>query len=210
MQILAHRGLWHTPSEKNTRQALNRAFEAGFGTETDVRDLDGELVVSHDMPRRGALPLAVMLEDYAQAGYPGWLALNIKSDGLTDTLQALLTDYAIPRYFCFDMSVPDTLHYLRAGLTTAARISEYEPEGRLSLLTSVLWVDAFEEMQISVPRLHALLEVGKQVCLVSPELHGRDSEPVLRQLAALPPLLRECPGLMLCTDRPMQAREVMA
>ncbi|MDB5448782.1 MAG: hypothetical protein JWQ97_4099, partial [Phenylobacterium sp.] len=50
MRIISHRGYWREPSEKNSRTAFARTLEAGFGTETDVRDLVGQLVVAHDPP----------------------------------------------------------------------------------------------------------------------------------------------------------------
>lgn len=208
MRVLAHRGIWHVTTEKNTRQALRRAFMAGFGAETDVRDLDGELVISHDMPRQGALPFATVLEDYARAGQPGCLALNIKADGLAEAVGQLLKFHGITNYFCFDMSVPDTLTYLHAKLVTASRLSEYEPEGLLSDLTQVLWIDGFNDLCVSVTRLQNWLENGKQVCLVSPELHGRHPVALFHQLAVLPDSLRRHPSLMLCTDLPVEAREI--
>lgn len=210
MHILAHRGHWLTPGEKNSRQALQRAFHTGFGVETDVRDLDGTLVISHDMPVHEALPLSVMFEDYIQAENPGMLALNIKSNGLTEVLQHLLIQYGIKRYFCFDMSVPDTLPYLHRGLNAAARLSEYEHEGLLSELAPVLWVDGFQHQNVSEERLESWLGWGKQVCLVSPELHGRDYVPFWQKLGDLPDILWEYPDLMLCTDYPEQAREYFA
>ncbi|MEG2569153.1 MAG: hypothetical protein RSA84_23395, partial [Acinetobacter sp.] len=153
MQILAHRGHWLIPEEKNSRQALHRAFLAGFGVETDVRDYGGVLVVSHDMPGHNAIPLSVVLQDYVQAGRPGMLAINIKSDGLTDVLQRQLMQYDITRYFCFDMSVPDTFPYLQCGMNAAARLSEYEPEGELSKRAPVLWVDGFQHLDVSTEQL---------------------------------------------------------
>ena len=50
MEILSHRGYWKTVTEKNTIIAFKRSFNLGFGTETDIRDLNGNLVISHDMP----------------------------------------------------------------------------------------------------------------------------------------------------------------
>ena len=50
MLILSHRGYWISPIEKNKDVAFNRSFSLGFGTETDVRDCAGKLVISHDMP----------------------------------------------------------------------------------------------------------------------------------------------------------------
>lgn len=210
MQFLAHRGLWEDPEHKNSRHALRRAFAAGLGVETDIRDLDGELVISHDMPRRGALPLRTMLNEYVTAGRPGTLALNIKSDGLTETLRQLLDVYAVTDYFCFDMSVPDTLPYLKAGLSVAARVSEYEPEGLLTTVTSSLWVDYFQEAQLSSTRLADWLIEERNVCLVSPELHGRKPDSFWQQLNLLPPALKHHKNLMLCTDYPLQAKEALA
>jgi glycerophosphoryl diester phosphodiesterase len=58
-RILAHRGYWLEPGEKNSLSAFRRAFEGGFGIETDIRDLDGELVVSHDPPTRRNAPMGM-------------------------------------------------------------------------------------------------------------------------------------------------------
>ena len=209
MQILAHRGVWDTPEEKNTRAALNRAFELGFGTETDVRDLNGQLVISHDMPTTGALPLETVLNDYKYAHQPGMLALNLKSDGLAINLKALLTKYDIHRYFCFDMSIPDTLACLRGGLVVAARISEYEPEGPLSAQSPVIWLDGFETNQLNVAQLNDWLTCGKTVCLVSPELHGRSASDFINEISTLPDSIRNHPALMLCTDYPVNIQRKM-
>ncbi|HEC1569936.1 TPA: hypothetical protein R1X71_000931 [Campylobacter upsaliensis] len=41
MQILAHRGFWREKNEQNTLASLAKAFEMGFGIETDLRDGGG-------------------------------------------------------------------------------------------------------------------------------------------------------------------------
>ena len=46
MIILSHRGFWKTKDEKNTITSFKRSFDCGFGTETDLRDHDGEIVIS--------------------------------------------------------------------------------------------------------------------------------------------------------------------
>lgn len=209
MQIIAHRGYWLTQEERNSREAFSRAFRSGFGIETDIRDLDGEIVISHDLPSRDtSLPLTTMLADYIDAGCPGTLALNIKSDGLAAPLKALLETYGTGQYFCFDMSVPDTFSYLRCEMPAAARLSEYEPEGHLSEMLPVLWVDGFHSCQLSPDRLAEWLFSGKQVCLVSPELHRRDAASLWTLLQALPEYVRSHPALMLCTDNPLQAQRI--
>ena len=55
MQLIAHRGFWLDPKEKNTEIAFSRALSHGFGIETDFRDLNGQLVISHDIPVIGAM-----------------------------------------------------------------------------------------------------------------------------------------------------------
>ena len=40
MQILAHRGFWREKKEQNSLASLAKAFEMGFGIETDLRDGD--------------------------------------------------------------------------------------------------------------------------------------------------------------------------
>lgn len=57
MIILSHRGYWLKESEKNSIAAFKRSFSMGFGTETDVRDRDGQLVISHDSANRQCVTL---------------------------------------------------------------------------------------------------------------------------------------------------------
>ncbi|RTP97290.1 hypothetical protein EKN38_22395 [Enterobacter sp. WCHEn045836] len=209
MQIIAHRGYWLKPEEKNSADAISRAFQHGLGIETDIRDHHGELVISHDIPRQEHyLTLASVLDDYVGAGSPGVLALNIKADGLYKEIKRQLELRSIRRYFCFDMSVPDTLPYIRAGVTAAARLSEYEAEGTLSMATPVLWVDGFHENYAELGHLDRWLNAGKSVCLVSPELHGREPASLWEPLMALPDTVLHHPELMLCTDHPLQAQRI--
>lgn len=49
MIVLSHRGYWKNSLEKNKFVAFERSFSMGFGTETDIRDFNGELVISHDI-----------------------------------------------------------------------------------------------------------------------------------------------------------------
>jgi glycerophosphoryl diester phosphodiesterase len=114
MQILSHRGYWTTAGERNTEVAFERSFARGFGTETDVRDWNGSLVISHDPPTGRPLLLEVLLDQYQRSGGGAPLALNIKADGLCDRLQSSLAEHGISNYFVFDMSVPDALQYVRS------------------------------------------------------------------------------------------------
>ena len=92
MKILSHRGYWKSDNEKNTRIAFERSFLLGFGTETDIRDLNGELVISHDPPvsERNYVTAIDFFKLYKSLGDGLQLALNIKSDGLQEKLMKLI------------------------------------------------------------------------------------------------------------------------
>ena len=123
--ILAHRGWWQKESEKNTPAALVRALSAGFGIETDIRDLNGELVISHDPPVDSQTTANWLFNQYNKIKANGRIALNIKSDGLQGMLERLIKSSGLEkRTFVFDMSVPDTILYIEEFLYI--RISEYE------------------------------------------------------------------------------------
>ena len=201
MIILAHRGWWLEPREKNTMGAFARAFAGGYGVETDIRDCDGALVVSHDPPHsEGAIGLDAFLALYTQHGSPGWLALNIKSDGLQSGLRDALVKHGVEQQaFVFDMSVPDALGYLRHGFQTFTRESEYEHAPSFYEQAAGVWMDAFQSDWIETADMQRRLDAGKLVALVSPELHGRPHEQTWERW-------REAPaGVMICTDLPADA-----
>lgn len=204
MQLLAHRGLWNQPEEKNTLQALTASFELGIGIETDVRDCDGTLVISHDPPRvTDALQLDVLLQAYVARQTRPVLALNIKADGLQAPLLAALQRHGIEHYFVFDMSVPDSLGYQRLHMPFAARISEYESSNVLTQTAQWIWLDAFHSEWYDATVVRNWLAQGKKVAVVSPELHRRPHLPLWQMLKAL----HDHPHLYLCTDLVTQAEE---
>jgi hypothetical protein len=213
MLFLSHRGYWQTADEKNTEAAFVRSFSSGFGTETDVRDLDGQLVISHDPPRAGALPLRRFFELYVRHGRDLPLALNVKSDGIEALLADELGRHGITNHFVFDMSVPDTLRYLRRGIPFFTRQSEHEPTPALYQAAAGVWMDGFTGDWIAAADLARHLAAGKRICLVSPELHGRDPVHFWQSLGtwlatgALGP--EADVRLMLCTDQPQRARQVV-
>lgn len=204
LQILAHRGLWKMPEEKNSLAALTLALRRGCGLETDVRDCAGELVISHDPPQLGTLSLRSLLEKYESLGATSTLALNIKADGLAQPLRLLLAEYGIRNYFVFDMSVPDMLDYARNEMPFFSRLSEFETVPALLERSRGIWLDAFQGDWYDAAIIDRFLQAGKQVCVVSPELHRRSKDNVwrlLQQVAA------SGPQLLCCTDFPEELRE---
>lgn len=199
MQILSHRGYWQTPSEKNSRIAFLRSFELGFGVETDVRDLAGNLVISHDPP---LLPCLNFIEFLDLPGVGGQLlALNIKSDGLAQSLKTAMQ--GLQNWFVFDMSVPDMRDHLRVGNPVLTRMSEIERDPPLLDQAMGVWLDSFENVWYNMELISNLLQRNKKVCIVSPELHGRNEVGLWSSLQGL----SATEGLMICTDYPEIARE---
>ena len=209
MQVISHRGYWKTANEKNTHAAFSRSFGLGYGTETDVRDLNGQLVISHDMPTHPVMTLSEYLADLRSFDHHGGLiqALNIKADGLAKEL-AIKMKNCIQPWFVFDMSVPDMIQHIRAGNPTFARMSEYEDfPVKLQNQIKGIWLDAFHSTWYSVDVIESMLKNGLQVCVVSPELHGRaDHEDLWRSLRSV----STYDGLILCTDLPESASSALA
>lgn len=204
MKILSHRGYWQAPAEKNGRAAFERTIASGFGTETDVRDQAGDLVISHDPPRSGAMRLDALLDLFVDGGgieLP--LAMNVKADGLAAGLARAFAGRGLD-WFVFDMSFPDLREQLRAGNPTFARMSEFEAfPDHLHGQIKGIWLDAFEGDWFDATVVERLLDRGLDVCVVSPELHGRDHRHLWETLTPLATAER----FMICTDLPRRACE---
>jgi glycerophosphoryl diester phosphodiesterase len=206
MRILAHRGIWNNTLEQNSMIAFERSFKFGVGIETDLRDFDGEVYISHDPPNGTELHLTQFLELYKSRGDGLPLALNIKSDGLQKILSDNLKKYSVDNYFLFDMSVPDAVGYVKRGLKIFSRQSEFEKEPSLYDEALGVWIDAFNSDWWTISTLVEHLRRNKTVCVVSPELHKRDignSWEVLKSAELLPFGER----LMICTDLVEEAQE---
>jgi hypothetical protein len=160
-------------------------------------------VIAHDPAGQDALPAETFFDLYKDLGDGLPLALNIKADGLQPLLRGLLARFKITNYFVFDMSVPDTLPYLRGDFAVFARQSEYEPEPALYDKVTGIWVDAFDGDWIAEDTVRRHLAAGKRICLVSPDLHRRPHEPFWTRIRDW----RSRRETMLCTDHPEQARE---
>lgn len=206
MKILSHRGYWKTAAEKNTLQAFDRSFSLGLGTETDLRDLHGQLVISHDPAGEPSLGADAFFQAYTRHALDQPLALNIKADGLQGLLAAALSKHDIQDYFVFDMSIPDMLGYIRAGLRVFSRQSEYEPVPALYEHASGVWIDCFETEWVTEKTLAGHLAARKQVCIVSPELHKRPYQDYWEKLSKMS--VSSDSNIMLCTDFPEEAQRV--
>jgi glycerophosphoryl diester phosphodiesterase len=213
VELIAHRGLWFQPQEKNSVGAFEAALNDGFGIETDVRDLGSQLVISHDIPNARCQTLESFLEQYQRSNANSTLAINIKSDGLAQELKSWLQKYSVTNYFVFDMSVPDSLHYTKLGMTLYARRSEYEPESKQLELAQGIWMDGFHTEWFKPTDWAQYLAQEKGVCIVSPELHKRPHQSFWNELHTWLKTDQAhrttSARLMLCTDFPREFREML-
>lgn len=203
MKILSHRGLWFTETEKNSIEAIKRAFDNDFGIETDIRDLNTQLVISHNPPQGNEEYLNKIFELYNLCQCDTFLAINIKSDGLDELLERQLNEYKINNYFVFDMSVPDTLNYINRGLKFFCRQSEVEMIPSFYDESLGVWMDQFYSDWINAVKIKEHINKGKYVALVSPELHKHEYKKFWEMLKSSE--LYKSEQLFLCTDFPLEA-----
>ena len=189
MNILAHRGYWHTEIERNSLSALRTALKNGFGFESaDVFSPDAEEVFQC---------LAKNKDRYC-------FAINIKADGLKDLLMEYIARYRITNYFLFDMSIPQMIEFDEMGLRCFTRQSEVEPIPCMYDRAAGVWIDGFWGTSwITEELLKGHIENGKEVCIVSPDLHGRKDYQVFWE--QLKNYRIDFSKVMLCTDHPDEA-----
>jgi hypothetical protein len=204
MKIISHRGFWLDVDQKNSKFAFNNSFENNFGTETDIRDLNLKIVVSHDMPSDINLniDLSQLIDIFLKKDLT--LALNIKSDGLHSKVNEILKIKNYNNYFVFDMSIPDTINYINLGMNVFCRQSEYEQIVAFYEKINGIWLDSFEGIWYNKDLILNHILNNKKVCIVSSELHKRDHIILWEKILDWELILNE--NIILCTDYPSQAK----
>lgn len=198
MQILAHRGYWIKEEEKNTKIAFERAFDNNFGIETDLRDIKGTIVISHNMPKGNEMTFEELLQLLNGRNYT--LALNIKADGQADEIKRLLNKYNHTNYFTFDMSIPEMVYQHKVSLNVFTGISDIIPQPILYDKADGVWLDCFNSDWFGEKDIIRIKEANKKVCIVSPDLHKREYKNVWERYKNLS-------DIMICTDYPEEAKE---
>lgn len=203
VNILAHRGMWTIKAEQNTIISLLLAIRRGFGIETDIRDNNSKIVISHDLPKGNESTLEEFLDKIQKKTIHcnQKIALNIKADGLETELIKLLSEYNVfDKCFVFDMSFPTMLSFSKhSELKIATRISEFESLPVLLERSEYIWVDSFEGDFSDFKKLFEI-SVDRNIVFVSPELHKRDYNNFWQTLK------NNNKQLYLCTDFPQVAQ----
>ena len=191
MKLISHR--------RNTISEL-LATNSKYGVEVDIRSEGDRLIIHHDPYVAGE-----SFDDWINVYRHGTLILNVKEEGLEARLISLMQSKGIDDYFFLDQSFPFLLKWAKIGEhRCAVRVSEFESiETALALAGKVdwVWVDCFAHFYLSEQDARRLKDAGFNLCLVSPELQGRDAEIEIPQLASL---LKERKIMAdaICTKRP--------
>ncbi len=168
---------------RNTAEEL-RATPPEFGIELDLRSQGDRLIVHHDPFANGE-----DFESWLQHYRHRLLILNVKEEGLETRLIALMREHGIDDWFFLDQSFPFLIRSARAGESRCAvRVSEYESiDTAMSLAGQVrwVWVDCFTRFPLDGEQARRLQDAGFKLCLVSPELQGRDAATEIPALRAL-------------------------
>ncbi len=206
MKIIAHRGYWKDQSEKNSVIAFQRAIDMGLGIETDIRDYLGKLVIAHDIPRDETELL--LWDDFLtmfsnNIDENALLAINIKSDGLHEKIKLSLAGYKI-NYFTFDMSMPQLYFgYRKSELRFFTSVNEFVKTPIAYEESNGIWMDSYTEKWYSAADINQYIEHGKEVCVVSPELHAREHMALWEMINEAG--IADHPLISICTDLPIEA-----
>lgn len=166
MEFIAHR--------INTVHQL-KAIPRQYGVELDLRDRGSRLILQHE-PFADGEDFEQFLTHYRH----GTMILNIKSERIEHEVLRLLRKHGIDRYFFLDSSFP-MIHLLsKAGESNIAlRFSEYEGLDTVMAMKERVrwvWVDCFQRFPMDRPEYDFLKAAGFKLCLVSPELQGREDD----------------------------------
>ena len=176
------------------------ATDSKYGIEVDIRSEGDRLIIHHDPYVAGE-----SFDEWINAYRHGTLILNVKEEGLESRLIALMQSNGITDYFFLDQSFPFLVKWSKAGEhRCAVRVSEFESiETALTLAGKVdwIWVDCFTYFPLSEQDARQLKDAGFKLCLVSPELQGRDANVEIPQLASLLKD-RNIVADAVCTKRP--------
>lgn len=167
MEYIAHR--------INTVSDLEK-LPTRYGVEIDLRDApDGEVHIAHDPFTTGE-----NFEDYLKRYEHGTMILNIKSERIEIKILELIRKYNIKKYFFLDSSFPMIYTLCDAGESKIAlRFSEFEGIDTLAAMQGKvdwIWVDCFTHLPIDHDIFLQFKKMGYKLCLVSPELQGRDAD----------------------------------
>jgi hypothetical protein len=116
------------------------------------------------------------------------LILNVKEEGLEESILELLKNYDVKDFFFLDQSYPSIRRLINLGISKlATRVSDFEDiNTAIKSGSEWIWLDSFTGNWSYLPDALKLIKgMGHKTCLVSPELQRTDSEIELKELKEL-------------------------
>jgi len=150
------------------RTNLIEKIDSRFGAEIDIREHNGKIVLSHNIPNKNCIDLATFLDHFSNDSL---LAINVKSSEIENELKKILESKNHKKYFAFDFAFPSLRNALKIELNCAFRLSEYEKD--LHPNCGWVWIDCFNEIWYDEKYLEMLKEKRYNIAVVSPEIHNR-------------------------------------
>ena len=141
-----------------------------FGVEVDVRSSGKDLICAHDAFTDGEL-----FSDWLKYFKHRFLIVNIKSEGIENSIIEILNKFAITNYFFLDVSFPFMCKLTKEGFRKFAyRVSDLEAYDQAAfkwLGCNWIWLDAFNYFPANEIKKVLSTNQNVKICLVSPELH---------------------------------------
>ena len=147
-----------------------------YGVELDLRDdLNGKIYIQHN-----PFEIGEDFEEYLNDYHHGTMILNVKSERIELKILEMLPKYDVKSYFFLDSSFPMIWTLSNQGeKNIALRLSEVEGMDTVRNMAGKVdwvWVDCFTMIPIGKKEEEELHNLGYKLCLVSPELEGRDKD----------------------------------
>ena len=142
-----------------------------LGVEIDLRSFKDKIIIHHEPFIDG-----VSFDEWIKHYKHNFLILNVKEEGLENSIMKIINSYEVKKFFFLDQSFPLLIKTVLSGEPrTAIRISKYESlETAINFknLAKWVWIDYFENFPLNDVGLKKLKEANFNLCLVSPELQG--------------------------------------
>lgn len=149
-----------------------------FGVEMDIHGWENTLTVHHDAHVKG-FDIDLWLRNFNHA----ISIFNIKEEGVEKMVMEKILFNNIENFFFLDLSFPSLVKLVNLGEKRIAyRVSKYEPyNGALHFKNKLdwIWLDVFDGIPINKLEFNILKECNFKICLVSPELHGREKAEIM-------------------------------
>lgn len=145
-----------------------------YGVELDLQYSNSEISIGHNPGQ-----ISNSFDDYLRSYKHSLMCLNIKQEGIEESVIEKLESQNISHFFLFDLTFPAIMKLIRLKKNCMAlRLSDFESIRDLKYFIGKvqwIWLDTFTDINFISRKSLEVFE-GFKICLVSPELHTWRSE----------------------------------